>query len=124
MPSCDTGSSQLEVADFRSSAHSSAFASQCSTRDDSEVVKTYLPLEIGEVREILQPAVLLLLNLPDQGLDVVSVLMFLLAVALLFLVNTVLAVPLHTLDGLMRLNDVVGDGTVEIVPMDGRGGIN
>ena len=52
------------------------------------------------------------------------VLMFLLAVALLLLVDAVLAVPLHTLDGLMSLNDVVGDGTVEVVRVDGLGGID
>jgi hypothetical protein len=85
---------------------------------------TYLPLEIGEVSEILQPAVLLLLYLSDQGLDVVPVLMFLLAVALLLLVDAVLTVALHALDRLMRLDDVVGDGTVKVIPMDGRGGID
>ena len=52
------------------------------------------------------------------------VLMFLLAVALLLLVDAVLAVPLHALNGLMGLNDVVGDCTVKVVPMDGRGGID
>ena len=50
--------------------------------------------------------------------------MFLLAVALLLLVDAVLAVPLHTLNGLMRLDDVVGDGTVWVVSLDGRGGID
>jgi hypothetical protein len=39
-------------------------------------------------------------------------------------VDAVLAVPLHTLDGLMGLNDVVWDGTVKIIRMDSRGGID
>lgn len=82
-----------------------------------------LPLEVREVGEILQPAVLLLLNLPDQRLDVVPVLMFLLSVSLLLLVDAVLAVPLHTLDGLMSLDYVVGDGTVKVLGMDDGGAI-
>jgi hypothetical protein len=50
--------------------------------------------------------------------------MFLLSVSLFLLVNAVLTVPLHSLDGLMGLNDVVGDGTVKVIRMDGRGGID
>ena len=49
--------------------------------------------------------------------------MFLLSVSLLLFVYAVLAVPLHALDGLMSLNDVVGDGTVKVIRMDGRGSI-
>ena len=50
--------------------------------------------------------------------------MFLLSVSLLLLVYAVLAVPLHALDGLMGLNDVVGDGTVKVIRMDCRGSID
>jgi hypothetical protein len=67
----------------------------------------------------LKSAVFLLFQLSNERLDIVPVFMFFLFVARFFMKNTLLTFPLYTLYGLIGLNNVVGDGALNVVLKEG-----
>ena len=73
----------------------------------------FLELSIG--CKLLEPFLLLLIELPNEALDGVLVAVLLLSMPALLLPDTTLALVLHPLNRLVRLNYVVRDCPLKLI---------